>query len=470
VVAAIATTLAAATTTLAFAGELAAPALAQQDRARFDTRVLAQIPSPGFGANSLVAPDGTIYVGSFENPAGDNLPSRVFRFAPDGALESSYTILGQDLKSPHGVQVAAIDASGVLYLLDQTPARMLKLDPRTGHQEVYATFRDVPSCATAPAGAECSQTLADNAPEPDYAAWAPDGSLYVTDYLQGLIWRVPPGGGAAHVWFSDPRFDGVQFDAAGIVLKPDLHTLLVDTAASSPTTGPNFTDGKLYELPIGADGKPGALRQLWESGPTQAPDGFAVAQSGNIYMALVGPGANELVEISPTGEQLAVTPSGALANQSLAVPYDEPSSVQFSGQRLIVTNLSYLAGNAAHQVLFDVWAGEPGMPIYHPPAPIAPASAARSHAAPSLQVTVAPHAALAGSRVRYRFRVTTGSGGSGLPVAGATIRFAGRSARTHTDGHATLTLTLHRTGVVHATVTKHGYAPASVAVFVSRGG
>jgi sugar lactone lactonase YvrE len=461
----------AALATVAALAALAAPGASadQQPRAKFDTRVLAQIPSPGFGALSLVAPDGTIYVGSFENPAGDSLPSRVFRYSADGALERSYTITGQDLAAPHGVQVAAIDANGLLYLMDQSPARVLTLDPRTGRQQVYATFRDVPSCAGAAAGAECSQTLVDNAPEPDYAAWGPDGSLYVTDYLQGLIWRVPPGGGAAQVWFSDPRFDGVQFDAAGIVLEPDHRTLLVDTAASAPSTGANFADGKLYELPIGADGKPGQLRQIWESGVGQAPDGFAVGQSGNIYIALVGPGANEIVEISPSGQQLGVAPADPLANQMMPVPYDEPSSVQFDGERLIVTNLSYLAGNAAHQVLFDVWAGEPGMPIYHPPAPLAPPSAARSHARPALQVTVGPHAARAGSRARFRFRVTTGSGATGLPVGGATIRFAGRSTRTHSDGRATLSLTLHRSGSVRAIASKPGYAPGSATVSVGRG-
>src|SRR5438876_4758595 len=90
-------------------------------RERFDTRVLAHVPSPGYPALSLVAPDGTIYVGSFENPAGDSLPSKVFAYAPDGHLIRSYTVPGQDLAAAHGVQVAAIDSSGLLYLLDQTP-------------------------------------------------------------------------------------------------------------------------------------------------------------------------------------------------------------------------------------------------------------------------------------------------------------------------------------------------------------
>ena len=445
----------------------ASPALADQ-RAKFDTLVLAQIPSPGFGANSLVAPDGTIYVGSFENPLGDSLASRVFRFAPDGALETSYTIWGQDLSAAHGVQVAAIDANGLLYLLDQSPPRVLTLDPRTGEQRVYATFSQVPTCSAAPAGAECKQAIVDNAPEPDYAAWTPDGSLYVTDYQQALIWRVPPGGGQAHVWLTDPRFDGLQFDAAGIVLEPDLHTLLVDTAASAPTTGPDFAQGKLYSLPIQPDGKPGALQQLWESGPAQAPDGFAVAQSGNIYLAEVGPGANQIVELSPSGEQIGATPSDPVGNLLAPVPWDEPSSVQFDGQRLIVTNLSYFEGNAAHQVLFDVWAGEPGMAIYHPPAAVAMQAAATSvAAAPALQLTVSPHTARVGKRTRFRFRVTTGAGGAGNAVAGATIRFGGASARTGRNGRASITLTLHRAGRFSATARKQGFVAAAVPVTVT---
>ena len=34
----------------------------------------------------------------------------------------------------------------------------------------------------------------------NYGAWGPDGSLYVTDYGQAVVWRVPPGGGEAGVW------------------------------------------------------------------------------------------------------------------------------------------------------------------------------------------------------------------------------------------------------------------------------
>jgi sugar lactone lactonase YvrE len=343
----------------------AAPASARE---KFDTRVLAHMPSPGYPALSLVAPDGTIYVGSFENPAGDSLPSKVFAFGPDGHIVRSYTVPGQDLAAAHGVQVAAIDARGLLYLLDQHPARILTLDPRTGRFGYYGSFHDVPTCTASGRTGDCSDTILDNEPEPDYGAWGTDGSLYVTDYTQGLIWRLPPGGGNAEVWFTDPVIDGGLFGPAGLVLKPDHRTLLFSSGTNGPTTiGSDPTAGGLYEVKIGANGRPAGLTKLWQSAPREAPDGFAVSAAGNVYMTLVGPAANQIVELSPAGKELARYPS-PLRNLTLSVPFDEPSSAQFSGQSLIVTNQSYLAGDTSHMALLDVYAGEAGMPAYVPPA------------------------------------------------------------------------------------------------------
>ena len=441
----------------------AAPAGAQ-GRARFDTRVLAHIPSPGFGALSLIAPDRTIYVGSFENPAGDSLPSKVFAFSPDGTLKRTYPITGQDLSQPHGVQVAAIDANGLLYLMDESPPRVLTLDPQTGRQSVYATFHDLPNCSTAAPQSECSQTLEDNAPEPDYAAWAPDGSMYVTDYQEATIWRVPPGGGTAHVWFTDPRLDGTMFGPAGIVLLPDQHTLMFDTAASAPSTGSDFADGKLFELPIDADGHPGVLRQLWESKSTEAPDGFAVARSGNVYIALVGPNANQIVEVSPDGSEIARFPDAA-SNAAMPVPYDEPSSVQFDGERMIVTNLSYFAGNSAHQVLFDVWAGEPGQPVYVPPAAVTPgptagAGAAAGRVLPHIHVSVRPRRLRAGERVRLRVHAWAARGRRIVWLSGVRVTVAGQTHRTGRRGRAFFGLRPRRAGALQVVLTRPGYRAA----------
>jgi hypothetical protein len=252
----------------------------------------------------------------------------------------------------------------------------------------------------------------------------------VTDYTQGLIWRVPGGGGTAHVWFTDPRLDGSLFGPAGIVLMPDHRTLLLDTSAGGATS-PNATTGELYKLNIGANGRPRNLRKVWESGPKEAPDGFALAKSGNVYMALVGPDVNQLVVISPRGTELARFPHDSSGDNGSKVPFDEPSSVQFLGRRMIVTNDAYISGDTSHHVIFDVWAGEPGAPVYVP-----------GLKRPRYRLRVRPPVGFVDERETFRFHATRG----GKPVRDALVRFAGHHARTGRHGKAKVTLRFKHTG------------------------
>ncbi len=263
--------------------------------ARGTVSVLAPVPSPGYPALPHVVGD-QIYEGTYSNPMGDSLPSRVYRYSADGHLERTYVVTGQDLSQPHGVQVAASDAAGRLLLLDKTSGRVISLDPQTGTQTVYSRVPDLPICTVAVPGAACSPAIIDQAPMPDYAAWGPDGSLYVTDYQQAVIWRIPPGGGTATVWLADRRLDGGPFGTACITLLPDQHTLLFDQASNGGLGSTSPSTGKLYEVAIGAGGRPGPLRQIWESGSADAPDGCALSSDGHVYIALVG-GPNQIVEL-----------------------------------------------------------------------------------------------------------------------------------------------------------------------------
>ena len=362
---------------LAVAALLLAVAPAALARARWNTRVLALIPVPGYPALAYVAPNHRVYEGTYENPTGSSMPSRVLEYTGDGYLQRSWTVAGENLSQGHGVQVATSDAHGDLVLLEKDPARAIVLDTRTGRQTVYASFPDLPTCPLVgkPAG-PCSPAAQNLAPMPDYAAWGPDGSLYVTDYQQAVIWRVPPHGGAPQVWLADPRLDGNMFGTAGIALAPDHRTLLFTQASSAGLgvlPGPlggggviNPSTGKLYAVSIGAGDHPGPIRQLWESSPADAPDGLALARSGDIYIALPGPG-NQLVELDPSGHELARFPStpGSGANGS-PVPFDAPSSVMFLGTRLIVANQAYLTGNTSDMAILDVEAGEPGLAPFIP--------------------------------------------------------------------------------------------------------
>jgi hypothetical protein len=323
------------------AGAAAVPGAPGADRPKWNTRVLALIPRPGFPAHAYADPNGRVYEGTYDNPSGDTMASRVFELDGDGTLLRSWTIRGQDLSHSHGVQVATSDAHGRLVLLDKSPPRILLLNPKNGRQRTYATF---------PAGAV-----------PNYAAWGPDGSLYVTDYVEPVLWRIPPRGGPPVAWLRDPQLDGGgQFGTTGIELLADRRTLMVGMQSEAGAGAGDPATGRLLKVAIGADGKPGPLTPFWESRPVDGPDGFAVAKSGNVYVALLV--SNQIGVIGPDGKELERFPSAPVtgANGS-AVPFDAPSSVQFLGRRLVVANQSYFTGTATNQAVLDVYAGEPGL-------------------------------------------------------------------------------------------------------------
>jgi sugar lactone lactonase YvrE len=318
---------------------LAFPGVADA-RERWDTQVLALVPRPGYPAHAYVHPGGRIYAGTYDNPSGDTVPSRVFEYDGAGTLLRSWTVSGQDLSGPHGVQAATSDARGRLVLLDKSPPRALLLSRTNGRQTEYAAF---------PAGAI-----------PNYAAWGPDGSLYVTDYGQPILWRVPPGGGEPEAWLTDPRLEGDEFGATGLALAADRKTLLLAMQSSAGGAAGNPATGRLWKVPIAAGGKPGPMEQLWESRPADGPDGFAIARSGAIYIALLA--TNQIAMIGPDGAEQGRFPQqpGSGENGS-SVPFDSPSSARFLGTRLIVAQQSYFAGDPAHQGILDVEAGEPGL-------------------------------------------------------------------------------------------------------------
>ena len=340
----------------AVAALLAAAPAADAQRPRGDVRVLAKVPPPGFPAHAYVHPNGRTYVGTYTNPTGDTQRSRVLEYGQEGSLYGSWTVPDQNLAAEHGVQVATSDGRGRLVLLDRTPARALLLNRTTGEFDRYSTFTDLPVCAAGQTTG-CSPSQQDLPPMANYGAWGPDGSLYVTDFQQAVLWRVPPGGGAAQIWLADRRLDGRQFGTTGIALAADRRTLLVAQGSSGGGGDGNPATGKLYSLAIQPNGTPGDLRRIWESGPAELADGFGIAASGRIYIALAN--GNAIAVLAPDGRELQRFESNL---------FDTPSSARFLGTRLMVANQSF-TGNRENQAILDVEAGETGLPEFIPAAP-----------------------------------------------------------------------------------------------------
>jgi sugar lactone lactonase YvrE len=349
-----------------------------------------------------------------------------------------------------------MDADGYLYLGSLAPASVLRLDPKTGEQITYASYRDVPTCS-ATVTTECQKSQTDMKPWPDYLVFAPDGSLYETDSLQALIWKVPPGGGRAEIWITDDRLQSLigspGFGPSGMKLAPDNKTLYF-TTIQGPAGDGDPSAGRIWTLPIQPDGKPGQLKQFYVAGSADGPGGIGFANSGDLYVAMSG--SNAIAQIGPDGKEKARFPD-PVTNMTFSPPLDSPIDVAFRGTSLIVANSGFLSNSASSFALLDVFVGETGHE------PLRPEVAAPPLA--KLKLSIAPRKVAVGKRVRLTFSVTAESGAA---VAGAHIRVGKTHVRSDDRGRASMTIVIRRAGTKRASVLSAGFRPAR-ATFQARG-
>ena len=165
------------------------------------------VEEPGFPAYAFVHRNGRVYAGTYTNPQGDSTPSLVREWRADGTLQRTWTVPGQDLSEDHGVQVANADRRGRLVLLEKSKARVMTLSTRTGRFRTWARLPDLPDV--------------EGAPIPNYATWGPRGALFVTDYGQAVIWKIPRRTQQPQAWFTSPALQGAAgFGTTGIVYRP----------------------------------------------------------------------------------------------------------------------------------------------------------------------------------------------------------------------------------------------------------
>ena len=242
-------------------------------------------------------------------------PRALFEYRGNGQLSRSFSIKGQEIGGTHGIQAAISDSRGRMVLLDTNPARALTLNLRKHKQRTYARFPDLPTCS---------------APQPALTARRPRSTSRRDPQLRGLgtrrqplrdrlrqatVWRVPPGGGKPELWLDLTKLDGVEFGTTGISLAADRKTLLIGQGSSAGGGDGNPTTGKIYEVPIKARRLARPLTKLWESQPTDLPDGFAIARSGRIYVPMVGLTA-QIAVVGADGTELERFPETPLTGDN----------------------------------------------------------------------------------------------------------------------------------------------------------
>jgi sugar lactone lactonase YvrE len=222
-------------------------------------------------------------------------------------------------------------------------------------QELYAT----PPWPLSPEGPP---------PLPNDAVFDAEGNLYISDSLQGVVWRVAPGGGDPEVWLADDRLKpGVPGQLGVNGLRPDPSRTWLYMAVSVGVGG----SGTILraEFPDPADpGSPSPILDdlfSYTYAPGQVPDGLAFTNGGLLYVVLAGANALSVLDVVQGSELYQLDgPDGS------AIQFTQPANLVFDASTALVTNHAVFAPNPSG--LFAVLAMEVahlGDPL---PTPIVP--------------------------------------------------------------------------------------------------
>lgn len=201
-----------------------------------------------------VAPDGTVYTGSYATGA-------IWSVSVDGAtvteLPDTRDVIG-------AVSALAVTLDGALIVIDQEDT-----DPRSAGGKLWR----IANGAITPFGAEMSEFVAPNDLALDGA-----GRVYVTDPGTNQVWRYAPDGSNPEVFWVPPTtatptrrgITGIAYDA---------------TTDSLIITDPELNE--IYRAPLAG----GVGELLYRHGGQQDPPGFdgvTVTADGAIYVAALG--------------------------------------------------------------------------------------------------------------------------------------------------------------------------------------
>ncbi len=272
----------------------------------------------------------SVLAGGLDHPEGvcwDPVRGRVYAGGEAGqlyaiGLDGSVETVAQTGGFVLGV---ACDGAGRVYACDVGRGEIVRFDPATGSLETYASGDDGRRMRA-----------------PNWLAFGPDGSLYVTDSgdwgrRDGVIWCVEPGG-RARIWT-----DRVDALPNGCCIDADERALLV-----IETNGERVT-----RVPIEADGSAGGPAVVAEV-PSTTLDGILLATDGSILLPCYRP--DGVLRLLPDGrvETLVEDPHAQVLGA--------PANAAFAGERLdrlVTSNLGRW-----HVAVGDV--GLTGVPLCRP--------------------------------------------------------------------------------------------------------
>ena len=198
--------------------------------------------------------DGTVYFGSTNK-------GTIYRAVP-GAARAEPWILASAAGLTRVLGVLADDKTNTLWVCQNATGG------RDGIPAVGQTALRAFDLRTG--AAKGTYAFPPNAGVCNDIALAADGTAYVSESFRGRIHRLRPRAAALEVWVTDQQLDVI-----------DGLTLLADGAVYAN----NFTSGKLFRIPVTADGSAGAIVPIETSVPLVRPDGLRTAGPRTLIQA-----------------------------------------------------------------------------------------------------------------------------------------------------------------------------------------
>lgn len=221
-------------------------------------RQFAALPDDdAYPAAVAVAPDGTVYTGSF-------VSGTIWQITPDGAV----TEVPGTREALGAVVGLVVEPDGTLLAIDQ-----LDTDPRTAGGQLVR-IADGAVSIIAEAGFIAPNDLALDA----------QGRIYMSDSGANVVWRFDPDGGGGSVWWATPAEGDPQPAVTGLAYDPTTDSILV--------TDPELND--IYRVPV-ADGATEVIYHHGERANPPGFDGITVMSDGSIYVAALAQNGIALV-------------------------------------------------------------------------------------------------------------------------------------------------------------------------------
>lgn len=276
---------------------------------RLPATTFATLPSGSANPEGITADQhGNIYVADFAVGGTPSGVGQVIVFNRAGQLARVLNIAGS---SQLLLGLAFQPGSGDLLVIDFGGQQVLRVNPVTGAATPFVSI---------PGGASAG---------PNALTFDDSGNVYVSDSFQGVIWKIPPGGGSATSWVSSPLLTttGVPpFGANGIAFNRDRSAMFVantgnDTIVKIPVTGD-------------AAGTPAVFVNS-----INGADGLIMDDADNLWVAANQ--ADEIVVVDPTGRVIAkLGDFDGIDRQGAPRGLLFPASLVRSGNFIYVTNLS----------------------------------------------------------------------------------------------------------------------------------